>query len=153
MLQRTALLSRENGRVQQSRHFLDFTLRRLQAPGIVEVLTQQDDTTARTAQGLVGRRGYDVSPFHGVLQQSGSNQTGGVSHVDHQQGSHLVGNLAHALVVPFAAVGRATADNQLRLVLDGQLLHLVIVHAACLLVQVVAHGLVQDTARVHQRTV
>ena len=94
-----------------------------------------------------------MSPLHGVLQQSGGNQSGGVSHVNHQQGTHLVGNLAHALVVPLAAVGRAAADNQLRLVLHGQLLHLVVVHAARLLVQVVAYGLIEDATGVHQRAV
>ena len=71
-----------------------------------------------------------------------------MSHIDHEQGTHLIGNLTHALVVPLTAVSRATADDQLGLVLQRQLLHLVVVHAASLLVEVVAHGLIENTARV-----
>ena len=100
----------------------------------------------------MGRRSHDVSIFYRVLQQTGSNQTSGVSHVDHQQGTHLVGNLTHTLVVPFTAVGTATTDNQLGLVLQGQLLHLVVIHTACLLVQVVADGVVDDTRSIDMRT-
>ena len=61
-----------------------------------------------------------------------------MGHVDHQQSSHFVGYLAHALVVPLAAVGRATADNQLGFVLQGQPFHLVIVHVSGLAVQRIA---------------
>ena len=97
----------------------------------------------------MGGRGHDVCIFYGVLQQTGSNQTGGVSHINHQQSAYLVGNLTHTLVVPLTAVGRATADNQLRLVLEGQLLHLVIIHTTGLLVQVIADGVVDQTTGIH----
>ena len=35
---------------------------------------------------------------------------------------------------------------------QGKTLHLVIVHTTCFLVQVIAYGLIEDTAGVHQRT-
>ena len=98
----------------------------------------------------MGGRGDDVRPLHGILQQTGCDESCGVSHVYHQQGTHLVGNLAHPLVVPLTAIGRATADDELGFVLQGEGFHLVIVHTPCLLVQVVADGLVEDTARVDQ---
>ena len=88
--------------------------------------------------------------LHGVIQQTSGNQTSRMSHVNHQQSAHLVGNLAHALVVPLAAVSRATTDNQLGLVFDSQTLHLIVVYTTSLLVQVVTNGLVQDTRSVYQ---
>ena len=87
-------------------------------------------------------RGHDVGILHRVVQQSGSYQSGRVGHVDHEQCTHFVGYLAHALVVPFAAVCRASADDELRFVLDGQLFHLVVVNAAGLAVEVVAYRIV-----------
>ena len=145
VLQRTALLTREDCRVQQLAHHLHNTLRSLQSPGVLKVLTHQDDTTTRTAQSLVSRRSNNVSILYRVVKQTSSNQTCGVSHINHQQSTYLVGNLAHALVIPFAAVCRTTADNQFGLVLKSQLLHLVIIHTTCFLVQVVADGIVDQT--------
>ena len=73
-----------------------------------------------------------------------------MGHVNHQQCTYLVSNLTHTLVVPLTAVGRAAADDELRLVLQRQALHLVVVHAARFLVQVVAYWLIQDTRGVYQ---
>ena len=77
-----------------------------------------------------------------VVEQSGSNQSGRVSHIYHKQSTNLIGNLAHALVVPLAAVGRAAADDELRLVLESELLHMVVVYASGFWVEVVANGIV-----------
>ena len=71
-------------------------------------------------------------------------------HVYHQQGSNLFGNLTHTGVVPLAAVGRAAADDELGLVLQGQLLHLVIIDATRFLVQVITDGTVDDAAGVDE---
>ena len=81
--------------------------------------------------------------LHGVIQETCGYQAGGVSHVYHQQRAYLVGNLAHAGIVPLTAVGGTSTDNQFGLVLQGQLLHFVVVHAASFLVQVVTHWVVE----------
>ena len=101
----------------------------------------------------MGRRGDDVSVLHRVLQQASCDQTSRVSHIDQQDGTYCVGDLAHALVVPLTAVGRTTTDDQLRLVLQGQLLHLVVVHAARLAAEVIADVVVENTRRVYSATV
>ena len=66
--------------------------------------------------------------------------------------TYAVGYLTHALVVPLAAVCRTASDYHLGLVLVGQTLHLIIIHTAGLTVEVVAYRLVDDAARIHQRT-
>ena len=148
MLQRTALLSGEDGRVQQLRHLLHDTLRSGVTPGIVEVLTHQDNTATWTTQGLMGGRGNDVCILHGIVEQTSSNQTSGMCHINHQQGAYLVGNLTHTLVVPLTTVSTTTTDNQLGFVLQGQLLHLVVIHTTRLLVQIITNRVIQDTGGV-----
>ena len=49
-------------------------------------------------------------------------------HVDHEQCAHAVGNLAHALIVPLAAVGAGATDDQLGTLALCHLFHLVIVY-------------------------
>ena len=100
----------------------------------------------------MGGRSNDVCILQWVVEQSGCNETGWMSHINHQEGTHLVGNLAHAGVIPLTAVGATATDNQLRLVLQRQLLHLVVIHAARLLVQVVADRVVEDARSVDVAT-
>ena len=69
-------------------------------------------------------------------------------HINHQQGAYLVGNLTHTLVVPLTTVSTTTTDNQLGLVLQGQLLHLVVIHTTRLLVQIITNRVIQDTGGV-----
>ena len=71
-----------------------------------------------------------------------------MSHVDHQECAYLVGNLAHTGIVPLTAVGRAATDDEFRLLFECETLHLIIVHAACLLVEIVAHRIVEDSGGV-----
>ena len=101
----------------------------------------------------MGRRGDDVGVLKRVVEQSGSDESGGVCHVDHEQGADLVGDLTHALVVPVAGVGRGTADDQFRTLAEGHFFHLVVVHAARLLLHVVLQGVVEDARAVDGRTV
>ena len=91
--------------------------------------------------------------FHGIVEQAGCDESGRMRHVNHEKCSYLVGNFAHAFVVPLAAVGRSAANDEFGLVLHGELLHLVVVYASCLLVQVVSDGFVEDAARVDGRAV
>ena len=102
MLERTALNSGKHSRVDQLRHLAHLALGVGLAPGIVEILAEQDDAAARTAEGLVGCRGDDVGIFERVVEQTGGDKTCGMGHVDHKYCSDLVGDLAHAGIVPFA---------------------------------------------------
>ena len=153
MLERTALDTRKYGRINDLGHFLDDALRGGDAPGIVKVLTYQDDTATGTAEGLVGRGGDDMGVFHRVLQQAGGDKAGGMGHVHHQDGTHPVGDRAHPGIVPFAGIGGGPADDQFRPGFDGHALHLVVIDEAGLLVEAIGDGLVEDAGGVDGRTV
>ena len=145
VLQRSTLYSGEDGRVDQLRHHLDATLLGSLAPGVLKVLTHQDDTTTRTSQGLVGRRGNDVGILHRIGEETGSNETCRVSHIDHKDGTDAISDLAHTLIVPLARVGRGTADDQLRVGLLSLALHIIVVYATILLAHTISYGVVEDT--------
>ena len=93
-----------------------------------------------------------MSVFHGVIEQTCCDESCRVSHVNHEDGTHLVGDFSHALVVPLTAVCRTTSDDELWLVLESELLHLVVVHATCFLVQVVAYRIVEYSRCIYCRT-
>ena len=86
-----------------------------------------------------------MSIFHRVVEKSCSNESCWMSHVYHKKSPYLVGNFTHTLVIPFAAICRATTDDELRLVFECETFHLVIVDTSCFWVEVVAHGVVEDT--------
>ena len=153
VLERTALRAREDGGVEQRTHLLDLAFRRGLAPRIVEVLAHEDDTAARTAQGLMGRRGHDMRVLQRVVQQTGCDQSGRVGHVDHEYRAYLIGYAADTGVVPFAAVRTRAGDDQLRLMRAGFELQVVVVHAARRFVQVVADSVEHKAREVHGRTV
>ena len=104
MLQRTALYTWEDCRVEECGHLLDLTLRRSLAPRIIEVLTHKDDTTTRTAQRLVRRGGDDMSELDRVVEETCSDEPSGVSHIDEEDSPDLICDLTDTLVVPFARV-------------------------------------------------
>ena len=145
VLQRTTLIAGEDSGVEQLTHLLQLALLVALAEGIVEVLAHENHATTGTTQRLMRCRGDDMGVFHRVVEQSGSDESGGVSHVDHEQCPYLVGDLAHALIVPLTAVGRATADDQLGFVFQSELLHVVVVHASCFAVERVSDVVVEDT--------
>ena len=102
MLKRTALNTREHRRVENSRHLLHNALRCRFAPWILEILAEQNQAAARTAESLVGSRCHDMRIFQRIVEQSGSDKSGRVSHVDHQQRAYFIGNLTHTCIIPLA---------------------------------------------------
>lgn len=72
-------------------------------------------------------------------------------HVYHEQGTYLVGNLAHTLIIPFTTVCRATADYKFRFVLNGESFHLIIVHTTCFRIKVIANSIVKYTTGIYGR--
>ena len=131
VLQRTALHAREHRGVDL----------------LAQLRLGQDEPAARTAQRLVRGGGHHVGVGHRVGVQARRDQAGEVRHVHHEQGARLVGDLPEAGEVQLARVGRPARDDQLRLVLLGQRLDLVVVDQAVGLAHVVGHG-VEDLARV-----
>ena len=71
------------------------------------------------------------------------NETGDVRHVDHQVRADTVRDVPETLPVNNPRIGRESRDNQLRLVLIGKRLHLVVVDKACFGDETVLHGVIQ----------
>ena len=139
VLQRASLATGEYIRVEHLAHLLDYALGVGTALGIVEVLPHEDNTAARSAQSLVRSRSDDMGIRQRILEQAGSDKTSRVGHVYPQYGAHFVRNGAHALVIPLARIGRGASHNELRLVLQGKLLHLVIIDPAGLRIKPVSY--------------
>ncbi len=112
----------------------------------------EDEAAARAAKGLVAGGGYHVGIGHRAGVQAHGNQAGDVRHVDHQVGAHLVGDLAHALEVDDAGVCGSAAHDELRLHLEGNALHLVVVDKLGFGVYAVGHDVVVLAREVHRGT-
>ena len=153
MFQRPSLHARKHRAVQDGRHLFRFALRRLHSPPVFEILAHEDDPPARAAQRLVRRRSYHMRPLHRILQQSRSDQSRRMRHIDPQHRPHLVRNLPHAPVIPFARIGRSPADNHFRLVLQRQRLHFVVIDRSRLLVHPVGHRMVEYPGKIDRRPV
>ena len=94
-------------------------------------------------------RSDDVCIFNRVLQQSGSDQTRRVSHVDHQDSAYFICDFTHTFVVPFAGISRAAADNHFRLFAQSNFFHLVVVYTAGFLIQIVFARSVDNAGSVY----
>ena len=110
------------------------------------VAVRQDHAAATGAQGLVRGRGDDMGMRQRARVHTGGDQAREMGHVDHEVGAHRVGDLAEAREVEDPRIGRAAADDQLRLVLLGQGLDLVEVDPGIVLAHAVLHG-VEPLAR------
>ncbi len=69
------------------------------------------------------------------------HQPGEMGHVDHEIGADGIGDLAEALEIPEARIGRAAGQDELRLVLLRQALDLVHVDALILAPDAIGHDL------------
>ena len=101
----------------------------------------------------MGRAGNYMGITDGILEQAGRDKTGGMGHVDPQDSANLIRDSAHAFVIPLARVSGSPADDQLRFVFEGELLHPVVVDKAGLRIEAVGDGMVQDAGSVHGRAV
>ncbi|MPL75491.1 hypothetical protein SDC9_21315 [bioreactor metagenome] len=118
MHQRAALDAREDRRV----HLLGDLF-----------VVRQDHAAARAAQRLVGGGGDHIRMREGRGVLAAGHEAREMRHVDHQPGADLVRDLAEFDEVDLPRDGRATGDDQLRLVLVGEGADLVIVEPAVLL--------------------
>ena len=113
VLQRAALLTGEHGAVDLLR----------------KVGGGQDHAATRAAQRLVRGRRDDVRMRDRVGVQTRGDQAGEVGHVDHEEGTHLVGDLPEGGEVELARVGGPAGDDELGAVLVGEPADLVHVDA------------------------
>lgn len=137
---RTTLVTREDGEVDGALKVVQGLLAGLGVDG-ADTLAEEDHGTTGTTEGLVGGGGDNVGVLEGGGDHASGNETRDVSHVNHEVGADGVGNLAHALVVNEAAVGRGTGNKDLGAVELGVLLELVVVDDAGLEVDTVGEGL------------
>lgn len=138
----TTLVAREDGEVDGALKVVEsLDLLALLDLGLADALAEEDHGATGTAEGLVGGGGDNVGELEGRLVDAGGDQTGNVSHVDHEVAANSVGDLAHAGVVNLAAVGRGTGNKDLGAVHEGVLLELVVVDDASLEVDAVREGL------------
>ena len=91
--------------------------------------------------------------LHRVSEETGSDESGRVSHIDHQDSAYAICDLTHTLVVPLTRVGRGTTDDQLRVGLLSLTLHIVVVDTTVLLTYTVGNGVVEDTGGIDERAV
>mmetsp|Transcript_23839 Transcript_23839/g.67519 ORF Transcript_23839/g.67519 Transcript_23839/m.67519 type:complete len:374 (+) Transcript_23839:342-1463(+) len=109
--------------------------------GTLLPLAEEDHGAAGPAQGLVRGRGDDVRVVEGRGDVAAHHEARDVRHVRQQDGTAIVRDLAHALVVDQAGVRARAGDEDLRADAGGELLALVVVDEAGALVQAVGDGL------------
>ena len=107
-----------------------------------------DETAARTAQGLVRGRGHDVRVRHRIRIHASRDQSRDMRHVDEQIRANLVGNRAQTCPVHHLRIRAETADQHLRFVFERQPFDLVIIDAS-VLVHAVLHGMEQLAGNIH----
>ena len=71
-----------------------------------------------------------------------------MGHIDHQIGADLIGDGAETGPVHHPRIGRKPGDNHLRLVLQGQRFHLVVVHLAGSAVQAILHRVIHLAGKI-----
>ena len=91
--------------------------------------------------------------FHRVVEETGSNKTCRVSHIEHEDCADFVGNLANASIIPLARIGACTADDELRTLTTCNLLHHIIVDEIGIGSYVVFYRLEHEAGEIHRRTV
>ena len=87
----------------------------------------QNHPGARPAQRLVRRRSHNVRVRHRRRMRAAGDQSREMRHVDQKERADFVGDLAHAGEVDGARISAASANDQLRTLLLGQLFECIVV--------------------------
>ena len=111
VLERTALHAREYGGVES----------------LGPLLLAENHAAARTAEGLMGRRGDEIGVRNGRGMGAARDETGDMGHVDEHDAACLVADLADALEVDRARIGRCARKKNLGLHFHRKLLDLIVV--------------------------
>ena len=106
-----------------------------------DTLAEEDHGTTWSTEGLVGGGGDDVGVLEWRWDDTSGDESGDVSHIDHEVSANGVGDLLHALVVNETAVCRGTGNENLWSVHLSVLLKGIVVDDAGLLVETVWESL------------
>ena len=107
---------------------------------VSEFFLAENHCAAWTAQSLVRRRRYDVSPFHRVFvacEDFSCDEACEVRHIDHQYCSALVGDFPESLEVDCARICRISCEEDERLHFHRLLFDCVVVEESSFLVNAV----------------
>ena len=124
MHQRTALRAREDS-------FVDLL-------GVL--LLAKNEPSARSAKCLVRGRSHDVRIRYGRRMDSRRDETGNVSHIDHEIRADAVRNLAESLEVDKTRVSACTRKYEARLAFLGESRYLVVINEAGVFIHGVRHN-------------
>jgi len=83
------------------------------AEGILPVFSEEQESSARTSERLMGRRRDDVrvrDRIKLVREDLSSDKAGKVSHIDKKHRLHTVGNLSHPSKVDLPGIGGVACD-------------------------------------------
>lgn len=108
----------------------------------VFLLAEYESRTGAT-QCLVRGGGHEVGDGHGVIVYARRDQAGVVGHVGQEFGSAVAGDLRELAVWNLAGISTGAGHDQLRLVLMGQLRHLIEIDAMRLRVDAVGDEVVE----------
>lgn len=107
----TTLVTREDREVNWVFEIIHDRLSRL--VGASDTLSEEDHGTSGSTERLVGSGGDNISVLKWRWDNSGSNETRNMGHVDDKVSTNGVGDLAHSLVVDQTAVCGGTSHNGL----------------------------------------
>ena len=130
----------ENGEVDGTFEVVDSLLARF---GICasNTLSEEDHGASWSSKRLVGCGGDNIGVLERRWNHTSGDQTGNMSHVNHEVGADLVSDLSHAGVIDQAAVGGGASDDDLRSVHEGILLKAVVIDDTSFEVDSVREGL------------
>ena len=108
----------------------------------VGIVTAQNYTAARAAQGFVGGGGYEVAEWNRVRIFTAGNQTGIVCHVDKEVCADFIGDFAEFCPVDLQRVGRCAGHNHFRFVFESQAFYFGIIENF-IFIQTISNGVVE----------
>lgn len=108
------------------------------------VLSEEDQTSSRASQSLVGRGADDVTVLERRILFPSGDETGDMGHVAQEVRAVAVGNLSQTLVVPVSGIGGSSTDDHSGLVKAGVGGQLLVVDETCSRSDPVREGLEVD---------
>ena len=116
------------------------------------IVTAQNHTAARAAQGFVSSGGHEVAEWHGVGIFATGNQTGIVRHVDKEVCADFIGDFAEFCPVDLQCVGRCAGHNHFGFVFERQAFDFGIIENF-VFIQTISNGIVEFAGDVDACTV
>ena len=113
----------------------------------------EDQTTTRSAESFVGRRGDEICVRNRGRMHAAGHESGNVGDVGEQVGADRAGDLTHALKINDPRVGRSADGDHLRLFAFGNGCEFIVVDVTGFLVYAVLHEVVEFAGEVGGITV